>query len=405
MKSMTCKERVVSAAKYQEVDHVPMIMEFLEPYIVDPVTKIKRVWTNEQERLAIYRDLGWDTNIYMFLTVTPGKEVTTEAKYEQTAERTILHQIWNTPAGTIEEKLHVTEDWLDALPETSGDCYRNPISMGGKLNAPDRTGIIGFSSDFRPTRYVEPPFKDSKDLDTLEYLFPLKNPIDEELIFLDYQYKKALSDEFDVPLIIYGDLGMDWLAWISKQEAFIWQLIETPDETKKILDIINAAKRQRMQMLLDLGVDGVVRRGFYESTDFWNPAIFRDFAMPELRHEIEMTHAVGGIYTYMMISGVMALLPDLENMPFDCLWGVEPVLGVEDQRKVRESLPGKAMFGGISGPAHLELGTPEHTVQGVEEAFEIMGKSGFILGPRSMFRPHWSWENLAAFEGAWKRLR
>ena len=127
--------------------------------------------------------------------------------------------------------------------------------------------------------------------------------------------------------------------------------------------------------------------------------------MPAIQTEIDMAHSAGSIYMYMMISGVMPLLRDLAELPFDCLWGVEPVLGVEDQRVVRESLPGKSMFGGVSGPEHLSKGTPENTVRGVEEAFKIMGKTGFILGPRTLFRSHWSWENLAAFENAWKRLR
>lgn len=383
-KSLTCKERVTAAICSQEVDYVPMMLDFWNPYYFDRKANVKRAWNNERERLAIYRDLGWDTKIQIGTSVTPCTDVKTETIYERDGDATILHQIWNTPAGKIEERIRVTEDWPEAF---------------------DRKENIGFGHDFRTPRYVEIPFKDSNDLDTLEYLFPENNPVDEEKLLTEYREKKALSEEFGVPLIVYMDGGMDWLIWLHKAEDAILLLMDRPEDAKRMMTVINRAKKRRLKMLLDLGADAVIRRGWYESTDFWNPQIFREYAAPELSEDIGMTHDADAGFIYLMMTGITPLLPDLAALPFDCLCGAEPSLGGQDLNVIHKSLPGKAIFGGISGPEHLSKGTPGNTVRAVEKAFEILGKKGFILGMGVGFRHYWSWENLEALDGAWKRLR
>jgi len=382
--NMSCKERVTAAIHSREVDYVPMIQDFWMPYIIDRKTNTKRAWNNERERLAIYRDLGWDTKIHVRTHVTPGKDVKTETIYEKDENGTIIHQTWDTPAGKISERLRLTEDWPEAF---------------------NRKENIELGHDFRTPRYIEVPFKNSNDLDALEYLFPENNPIDEQMILEQYREKKALSEEFGVPLIVYMDGGMDWFMWLHTAEEAVLLLMDRPEDAKRMLSVISKAKKQRLQMLLELGVDAVIRRGWYESADFWSPEIFKEYAMPELSKDIAMTHSANAGFIYLMMTGIMPLLSDLASLDFDCLCGAEPVLTGQDQRVLRKSLPGKAIFGGISGPEHLSKGTPENTVRGVEEAFEVMGKTGFILGPGVGFRHDWSWDNMEALDRTWKSLR
>jgi len=191
------------------VDYVPMVMEFLEPYLVDPNTKQKRYWTNERERLEIYRDLGWDTWINIRLAVSPSDTVKVKISYEHNGKQTIIYQIWDTPAGKVEERLQCTDDWP------------------GSFN---RTYPIDFEDDFRTPRYIEPPFKNASDLGALEYLFPLDNPADEEMILREFKEKKALSEEFNVPLMIYGSFGMDWLIWLNRAEAAVLYAVDAPGQ-------------------------------------------------------------------------------------------------------------------------------------------------------------------------------
>jgi uroporphyrinogen-III decarboxylase len=174
---------------------------------------------------------------------------------------------------------------------------------------------------------------------------------------------------------------------------------------ERALTIINDAYARRLELALDLGIDMVERRGWYESADFWNPPLFEALAKPILEGEIEATHRAGAVHVYLMDTGVVPLLALLDSLPFDCLHGLEPVYTNLDQKELRRRLPGKCIWGGISGPEDLGRGTRESIERAVGKAFADYGRIGFILGMAVGIRPNWPAENLSACERAWKQLR
>lgn len=379
IEKMTVKERLMAAIRCQDVDYTPMEIHFWPEPAHEKVT-----WKSERERLETYRKWGWDTRINIGTPVTPDKKVKTSLEYRTVDGVTVLKQMWDTPAGRLEEQLKVTGDW--------------PQALNRKTNQ-------DFFSDFRTARYIEYPFKELKDLDTLEYLFPLTNDLDVDTIVKDFREKKQLSEEFQVPLLVYLDAGMDWLLWLFSAEEAVMRMVETPEFVDKLISRINAAKLKRLEVLLELGVDGVIRRGWYETTDFWSPAIFREHIKPAVESLTETVHQAGVPLIYLMNTGIMPLLPELSGMSFDCLLGPEPEMAGHDLTAIHRMLPGKSIWGGISGPNHLGAGTPENTEKAVQRAFEIIGRKGLILSPGVGYRPYWSWENMDACEKAWKRYR
>jgi uroporphyrinogen-III decarboxylase len=380
MKSeMTSRERIVNALSYSEVDHVPMIINFWESPLHPRVA-----WKNERQRLELYRGKGWDTYVQITPKVTPDSSVRTNLRYDEQEGGQVLRQFWETPSGRISETLRVTEDWHEIH---------------------SRTTNLEFRDDFRTPRYLEFPFKTSSDLDALEYLFPLSNASDVETLVEEHREKKALSSEFGVPLFAYMDAGMDWLLWLFPSEEAVLRVVEDPGMIQRLLSHINAAKYKRLELLLDLGIDGVIRRGWYESTDLWSPEIFRNFAQPAVEAEIRGVHRAHIPYVYIMVTGIMPLLSDLASMPFDCLCGAEPVLGGLDLEKIRATLGGKSIWGGLSGPEDLGRGSPVAVDRSVDRAFSIFGKTGFILGMGVGFRCDWPWQNMEALEKAWRRRR
>lgn len=388
IRKMTSKERIIAAVCSKEVDYVPMDIPFYTPGYdgnSNEPSHTNVTWgMDERKRLEAFRQWGWDAYLSMYIPVTPLDCVKTSIGYEIQNGVEILHQSWQTPAGTIDEKLKMSEDWVDAN---------------------NRTENYPFLSDFRTARYLEHPFKDAKDLDTLDYLFPMDNPKDTEAILKEYYKYKTLADEFQVPLFVCTEMGMDWLMWLYPPQEAILKLIEEPESIDRLLTHISNAKLNRLEMLLKLGIDGVMRRGWYESTDFWSPDIFRKFARPAIEKEVQIVHDAKIPYIYLMFTGIMPLLDDLAAIPFDCLYGAEPAFGCQDLGTIRKSLPGKAIWGGISGPENVGNGTPEQTEEAVERAFDILGRTGFVLSTAASFRHYWSWENLMALERAWKRLR
>ena len=379
--SMTSKERLLSAICSGPVDRVPMVPRFWTDPRHDRAT-----WESERERLEFFGRRGWDTAVEIWCSMQPAASVKGAVFHESDDRGRVLRQIWDTPAGCITERLRVTDDWAQ------GQTATQPL---------------GFLNDFRSARYIEVPFKSVDDLATLPYLFPFElTPEYREGSARSYAEARSLADEFGVP--VFADLrpGLDYLIWLFPAQEAVLRTQDSPDLIEPLLTHINEAYRRRLEVLLELGVDGIIRSGWYESASLWSPFLFRRLAVPELEWEIKAVKAAGAVFVYLMDSGVTPLLPDLDRLDFDCLAGVDPATaGGVDLAEIRRRLPGKALWGGISGPLHLGRATPEEVDSAVEKAFAACGNTGFTLGPVVGFRYNWPWENLEACDRAWRRLR
>jgi len=376
---MTTRQRLLAAWHCEDVDHTPFALHFW-PSPLHP----KAAWSDERGRLDFHRQREWDACTRVITRVTPSPEVRVDVSRETADGREVLRQVWHTPAGSVTERLTVTDDWP-------------PPSVGPARPVP-------FLDDFRTSRYIEFPFKTDADLEALPHLFPIDNPRDVEGLTRDHAAARALADEFDVPLTAYHSAGMDWLIWLYPPAEAIVRAMEGPAAVRRLLDHVNAACRSRLKTLATLGVDAVCRRGWYESADLWSPSIFREFAKAPLAEDVDLCHDAGAVAIYLMDSGVTPLLNDLDDLDFDCLWGVDPATQEVDLTRVRDALPGKSLWGGVSGPLHLGRGTPADAERAVERAFASCGRRGLILGPAVGIRHDWPWENIEAAEGAWRRL-
>ena len=374
---MTTKERLLAAIRCEEVDHVPFSVHFWHH-----PRHARADWADERGRLARYREWEWDTTAGVGTGVSPSPEVRVEVAYEH--DGTVLRQTWHTPAGDLEERLQVTEDWEAAQHVTS---------------------YLPLMDDFRVARYLECLVKSADDLPRLEYLFPRGNPRDTDDLLRQIRDARALANEFQVPIRVYHAAGMDWLIWLYSATGAVMAALDSRPVVEGVLGIINAAYARQLEVALEQGVEIVERRGWYESADFWSPDLLVDLARPALVTEIEAVHRAGAAHVYLMDSGIRPLLPYLADLPFDCLHGLDPESGGTDQQELRRGLPGKCLWGGISGPAELGLGTPESVARAVARAFRDYGRTGFILGMTPGIRQDWPAENLVACEQAWRRLR
>ena len=377
---MTSRERLGNAWRSQEVDHAPLALRFW-PTPKHPCA----AWNCERERLDFYRRMGWDTSIEIEIYVKPDPEVQVEVKYEAVAGQPVVHQVWHTPGGRIEERMRVTDDWPG-----DGRNSENPIP---------------FLDDFRTSRYIEFPFKTIEDLRVLPYLFQIDDTAAEEQMAERHRQAQILAAEFNFPIMAKLPAGMDWLIWLFPPEDIIIRTQTEPEFVHALLDHINAAYEKQLNVLLELGVDALCRRGWYESTDFWSPELFAQFAKGPLETEIRACHAAKCPFIYQMDSGIVPLLDELRKLDFDCLLGADPGHSPADLATIRKGLPGKSLWGGISGPLHLGSGTPEQTERAVEQAFSVCGQRGFILGIGVGIRHNWDWKNIEACERAWRRLR
>jgi uroporphyrinogen decarboxylase len=138
-----------------------------------------------------------------------------------------------------------------------------------------------------------------------------------------------------------------------------------------------------LEILIDAGVDLVVRRGWYESTDFWSPDLYRQFLAEPLRRLVETAHQADVKMTYVMNSGAMPLLPIFREIGFDVLSNIDPIAAGTDAGKIKREIGDEiCLCGGVNNTHVLEEGTEAEVRQAVEEAMETLGPgSGFILAP------------------------
>jgi len=380
---MTSRERLLAAIRSQPVDHVPFTVSFWNR----PRHRLTP-WNSEEERLAFYARREWDAYVCLWCGISPSSEVRVDVRIEKSGETVLLHQTWHTPAATLHETLRVSDDWPEAMEAAA-------------------TGRpIGLLCDFRTARYLEWPFKTAADLDALPYVLPDLTRDDEDRMVMHYRQARALADRFNVPVFVDVRPGLDWMIWLFPPQEAVLCAMDKPEIARRILSHVERIHSQRIRTLLEEGIDGVIRSGWYESADLWSPALYRELAAPNLRGDLQLVKSSGKVCVYLMDSGVIPLLDELERLEFDCLAGVDPATGGgTDLALIRRRLPGKALWGGISGPLHLGRGSPLEVELAVERAFSLCGKKGFILGPMVGYRHNWPWENLEACERTWQRLR
>jgi uroporphyrinogen-III decarboxylase len=160
-------------------------------------------------------------------------------------------------------------------------------------------------------------------------------------------------------------------------------------------------------MMLDVGgVDVVVQRGWYSSTDFWSPALFQRYILPDLTESVETAHQAGAKFAYVMTNGVLAMANQLLAAGIDALYYVDPEQEKSDVGLIKEKFKGRiALAGGVSSAVTLHGASREEISDAVRSAVQKLGPDGFILAPADALFPDTPWENLEAMMDAWREMR
>ncbi len=209
-----------------------------------------------------------------------------------------------------------------------------------------------------------------------------------------------------------GVMGADAMAWLSGFETVMVLSLTRPDLIQEYAQVIHRWNLKQIQVYLEVTeADLIVRRGWYETTEFWTPTAWRAVIAPTLQREAELVHQAGRRFGYIITSAFLPLLDDILASGVDVIIGVDPEEGKGTalpviKRKCRAA--GKALWGGVSGAVTVELGTEGQTEAAVRRALEVLGTGGgFILSPVDNVREDTenSRRNTLAFIEAWKRHR
>ena len=204
----------------------------------------------------------------------------------------------------------------------------------------------------------------------------------------------------------------DAMAWLSGYEQVMTLSLTRPDLVREYARIIHEWNLRQIEVYLDVtDADLIVRRAWYETTEFWTPAAYREILAPTIRKEAEVVHQAGRKYGYIITSAFGPLVDDMLDAGIDVLIGLDPEEGKGTsleriKAKFRERR--RALWGGVSGAVTVEMGTTVETEAAVRLALDVLGRDGgFILSPVDNVRedtPNVR-RNTDALVAAWKRLR
>ena len=396
---MNSKERMLSVMEGKKVDHIPCSFMLFYNLYDDCKSELEYITKEVELGLEPHVHVG-HLNHSMHLTGT----LHPEAKYSQWTEvkdgvKYFCRKI-DTPKGPLTGRVKQWDGW-----PTEGDF---PIF---------KDWIIPRSTEF----LVKP----EQDLEKLKYIFGPFKDADIEKLREEARLAKSIADKFGLLLVggwkgnvdtslqvDPGVTGCDAMAWLSGYEKVMELSLTQPDLIKEYASIIHEWNMKQIQIYLDVTAsDLIIRRGWYETTEFWTPKAYRTIIAPQLKKEAELVHQAGKKYGYIITSAFMPILDDILDTGIDVLIGLDPRQGKgTDLQAVKDKFTAKnkCIWGGVSGPLTVEEGTEQDTAKAVIQALQTLGKGGgFILSPVDNVRENTpnAWKNTDKFIQTWKEHR
>lgn len=316
----------------------------------------------------------------------------------------IIHRAYETPAGRLTASVSRIEGWPygDRLP-IFGD-YITPRAVKHLVTGPSDLEALRFllaapeEEDIRSFR--EAAAERKRFADDLGLLLGGGWKSSRSVLGED---KQLIGDDYRTGCVI------DALMWLcGGTEPLLWAYDE-PEFLEELIGVIADWDCRRLEAHLDVGVDIVFRRGWYEGTEFWSPGLYRRFILPSLRREVELAHQAGVRCGYIITSGTAAIADLILESGVDAIVGIDPGEGKGTSLgNVRESFGGKTgLWGGVSGPLIVEKGSEAEVRGAVEEAISELGGTGrFVLSPVDNVRADTdrSWRNVQVLIDTWKAL-
>jgi hypothetical protein len=411
---MNSRERVLTAIRYEEPDHVPLLawcFGFAAPphlrwqvegrdvpywytQRLEHIHTLPYPWdvTQDFERAKRWLSLGMDDvldvsvpwGVHPDVRVRDGVEPPTA-----TEPYPVMVREYDTPAGTLRHAVRKTGE----------------AEQPGWVVQPETVQLI---EDFNIPRGVKHAVVGPDDLPKLRYLLQAPDKAQLAAFRAKMALVKRFAQEQGVAVQGWSAFGMDGVVWLMGVERAILAAMTEPHFFAELVDIVSAWDRMRTELLLDTGVaDLVVQRGWYSSVEFWSPRLFRRFVLPHLQEIGTLAHQAGARFAYTMTMGAVPLANELIEAGIDLLYYVDPVQDTTDLHAVKAKFAGKmAVAGGINSGVTLASGSPAEIRAAVHAAVGTLAPGGgFILAPVDALFPDTPWASVQAMLDAWMEVR
>jgi uroporphyrinogen-III decarboxylase len=264
--------------------------------------------------------------------------------------------------------------------------------------------------DFSVSRAYKHLITGPDDLPGLRHLLMPPNP--KEVADVRKEARKGKAFAADRRVMTTSEWGMlfDAACWLCGMEELILMAVTQTEFVDELLGIIHEWNRARMAVVLESGVDLLVRRAWYETVDFLSPAVYRQLILPRLKADADQAHAAGARLGIITTSAYTPLLDMYLEAGIDVLIGVDPVQDARaDFALTKRKLGGHvALWGGVNGFVTIEQQDPDDARRAVQEAVRTLGTGGgFILSPVDNVRDSSErvWVNVTALVDEWRACR
>lgn len=407
---MTSKERILAAWNGKPHDHVPLCtwcFGFLAPphlrwqrdgreikywysMRMEHIHTLSEPWELEDDfrRVLAWRSLDVDDILDVSVPWSRDPAVTWEDSVIPPGgeeRHPVLVRVYHTPSG----------DLRHAVRQTGEDP-----GPGWVIQPP----TVQLFEDYNIPRGVKHAVASAADVPIIRHLYA---PPDAEARrwFAERMAKvKAFADEHGVAVQAWSAFGMDAVVWLTGVQGAVMLAMDEPQAFQQLVDIIMETDLARTELAASTpGVDMVVERGWYSSTDFWSPRLFDRFVYPQIEQIAAVAHKYGKKFGYTMTTGVERLGPRLADAGVDVLYFVDPVQDRLSLERARELLGGRMTLVGGTNTLSLTTGDRERIRSEILHAIEVLGPTNrFILQPTDALFPDTPWEGVQAMIEAWK---
>ena len=408
---MTSKERVISAWNGLECDHVPLTtwcFGFSAPgelrwedkdgpvkhwfsLRMEHIHTLPRQWTLEDEFRRVKAWAEWEVDDIIDVSVpwSIGPEVTWQDSIDETTgEYPVMTREYSTPAGRA---LHAVRRTGESIP-------------AGWVVQPNHVPLF---EDFNIPRGVRHLVSGPEDVDRLKHLYTGPDPTAAAWFAERMEKVTSFSEKQGAAVQAWSAFGMDAVVWFTGVENAILLALDHPDSFRQLVDIIDLADASRTKLAAsNPGVDLVVQRGWYSSTDFWSPSLFDQFLFDGIKRNAEIAHAEGKKFGYVMTTGVEILGPRLADAGVDVLYFVDPIQDRVDLTKIRDSIGSRMTLVGGTNSLSLSADNQSRIDSEVKRAIHTLGPTNrFILHPLDAIFPDTPEDGIKRLIDAWMKYR
>jgi len=378
---MSSRERVMAAMRCDEVDRVPCSVSF-NPLYPRQRTSWNFPWPQSaeiEERTAYQvEELGLDQVVGMGLSACRHTEGVTSRVW---VDGGVLHKAWDTPAGELHASVRRDELWAHGED-------------------------IPLMSDFNVGHFITPWIETEQDLECFKHVMKWDETGRAQAAARAYYDRmRRLADRYDLALVVQFGEGLTGAMKMFGAEPLCMMVLENPALVDAFVEYEHQINLKGIELVGEWGAEIISRNGFYETADFYGPAMLEQFVGGRIRREANAARSAGLLTRYTIHTGIMPILDYLASLTVDSLFGIDIAFEGVDMGLVRDRLgANKSLWTGPSSTYHLWSG-PQATREAVRQVFEVLGdRPGFVLSPAVSAHSIMPWESTLAMIDEWKKL-